>query len=89
MLGYSERSKGYRVYNAETQCVEESIHVKFDNKLGNQKPKLSENSAGIDLMSSEAILEESKHSEETPEAKLRSENGSETAAVHGSEASSL
>jgi len=31
-LGYSERSKAYRVYNSETLCVEESMHVKFDDK---------------------------------------------------------
>lgn len=31
-LGYSERSKAYRVYNSETHCVEESTHVKFDDR---------------------------------------------------------
>ena len=31
-LGYSERSKAYRLYNSETLCVEESMHVKFDDK---------------------------------------------------------
>jgi len=31
-LGYSERSKAYKVYNSETLCVEESMHVKFDDK---------------------------------------------------------
>jgi len=31
-LGYSERSKAYRWYNSETLCVEESMHVKFDDK---------------------------------------------------------
>ena len=34
MLGYSERSKGYRVNNTETRIVEESINVRFDDKLG-------------------------------------------------------
>ena len=29
-LGYSERSRGYKVYNTETQIVEESISVRFD-----------------------------------------------------------
>ena len=33
MLGYSERSRGYRVYNTETQIMEESISVHFDDKL--------------------------------------------------------
>jgi len=32
-LGYSERSKAYKVYNLETQCVEESMHIKFDDKV--------------------------------------------------------
>jgi len=31
-LGYSECSKAYRVYNSKTLCVEESMHVKFDDK---------------------------------------------------------
>ena len=31
-LGYSEKSKAYRLYNSETLCVEESMHVKFDDK---------------------------------------------------------
>ena len=76
MLGYSECSKGYRVYNAETQLVEESIHVKFDDKLGSQEPKLSENSAGgdIDMASSEALPEARQHSEDASEAKQGSEN---------------
>ena len=39
MLGYSECSKGYRVYNIETWIVEESIGVRFDDKLGSQKSK--------------------------------------------------
>ena len=29
-LGYSSHSKAYRVYNKRTMCVEESIHVIFD-----------------------------------------------------------
>ncbi|XP_075098077.1 uncharacterized protein LOC142175391 [Nicotiana tabacum] len=29
-LGYSSQSKAYKVYNRRTQCVEESIHVIFD-----------------------------------------------------------
>ena len=87
MLRYSECSKGYRVYNAETQCVEESIHVKFDDKLGSQEPKLSENSAGgdIDLTSSEAVPEVRQCSEEASEAKQGSENVSKAAAEINSE----
>ncbi|KAK2450471.1 hypothetical protein QL285_009586 [Trifolium repens] len=36
-IGYSERSKSYRVYNSETKTVEESMHVKFDDKETNDK----------------------------------------------------
>jgi hypothetical protein len=31
-IGYSKRSKASRVYNSETNTVEESIHVRFDDK---------------------------------------------------------
>jgi len=31
-LGYNERSKAYIVYDSETLCVEESMHIKFDDK---------------------------------------------------------
>ena len=36
MLGYSERSKGYRVYNTETKIVEESIHLMISLTLKSQ-----------------------------------------------------
>src|SRR3954469_21990537 len=39
LLGYFERSKCYRVYNTETLIVEESIYIRFDDKLGIEKPK--------------------------------------------------
>jgi len=55
-LGYSERSKAYRVYNLETLCVEESMHVKFDDKEPrNETPEQDESFADI------------QDSEDTPE----------------------
>ena len=49
-LGYSERSKAYRVYNSETLCVEESMHVKFDDKeLGDKTSKQDEGVAEIQV----------------------------------------
>jgi len=46
-LGYSERSKTYRLYNSETLCVEESMHVKFDDKEpGDKTSEQDENFAG-------------------------------------------
>ena len=29
-IGYSSSSKAYRIFNKRTQCIEESIHVVFD-----------------------------------------------------------
>ena len=49
-LGYSERSKAYRVYNSETLCVEESMHVKFDDKeLEDKTSKQDESFAEIQV----------------------------------------
>ena len=40
MTGDTKRSKAYRLYNSETLCVEESMHVKFDDKeLGDETPE--------------------------------------------------
>ena len=47
MLGYSERSRGNIVYNTETQIVEQSISVRFDDKLYPQKSKQNESLADI------------------------------------------
>ena len=49
-LGYSERSKAFRVYNKETLRVEESIHVKFnDKKSGNNTLELDEDFADLQV----------------------------------------
>ena len=49
MLGYSERSRGYKVYNTETHIVEESISVRFNDKLDSQKSKQNEFLADIEV----------------------------------------
>jgi len=47
-LGYSERSKAYKVYNSETLCVEESMDVKFhDKEPGNETAEQDESFADI------------------------------------------
>ena len=49
-LSYSERPKAYIVYNSKTLCVEESMHVKFDDKEpGNETPEQDENFADIQI----------------------------------------
>ena len=49
-IGYSDRSKAYRVYNSETKMVEESIHVKFDDKEpDNEMSEQNKNFARIQI----------------------------------------
>src|SRR3954466_14372632 len=73
LLGYFECSKGYRVYNTETLIVEESINIRFDDKLGLEKPKQLENFADINIDISEAVEPRSK----AAEAESLRSNGSE------------
>ena len=49
MLGYSKRSKGYRVYNTKTLIVEGFINIRFDDKLGPQKSKQKDSLADLKL----------------------------------------
>lgn len=49
MLGYSKYSKGYKVYKTDTQIVQESIHVKFDDKLGSEKLMLVDKFAYFEI----------------------------------------
>ena len=37
LLGYSETSKAYRVYNSRTSVMEEAIHVRFNDTKPNTK----------------------------------------------------
>ena len=37
LLGYSETSKAYRVYNSRTLLVEETIHVRFNDSKPNKE----------------------------------------------------
>jgi len=74
-VGYSKRSKAYRVYKSETLCVEEPMHVKFDDKEpGNETPEQDESVADIqvteDTPESDQIAEneEIQETEITPDA---------------------
>lgn len=71
MLGYYGRSKGYRVYNTEIQIVEESIHVKFDDKIDSEKSKLVDKFVDLEIVyldsehkASEEAKKEAKSSEQ-------------------------
>ena len=76
-LGYSEWSKAYRLYNSETLCVEESMHVKFDDKEpGDETPEQvdfagsedSDNYSEPDQISEVNDTSEAVTASETPEA---------------------
>jgi len=63
LLGYSERSKEYRVYNYETQCVEESMHIRFDDKEpGSEILELVESFTNIH------VSEEPSEPDQTPDS---------------------
>src|SRR4030066_111983 len=80
-IGYSERSKAYRVYNSETNMVEESIHVKFDDKEpGREGSELRINFAGMQIsgFGSEARSESASDKiSESPEAEHPDDNPEE------------
>jgi len=68
-LGYSERSKAYRLYNSETHCVEESMHVKFDDKEpGSKTPEQDESIAGSEESDNYSEPDQTPESDDTSEA---------------------
>jgi len=68
-LGYSERSKAYRLYNSETHCVEESMHVKFDDKEpGSKTPEQDESIAGLEESDDYSEPDQTPESDDTSEA---------------------
>jgi len=79
-LGYSERSKAYRVYNSETLCVEESMHVNFDEKEpGNETPEHDESCADIQITEDTSEPDQISDSEVSPEAEPTSKAQEEVA----------
>ncbi|KAK2452140.1 putative mitochondrial protein [Trifolium repens] len=70
-IGYSERSKAYRVYNSETNTVEESIHVRFDDKEPDSKMSEQDNSyAGVPYQHIDSEPEKASEAVEASEAVL-------------------
>ena len=55
-LGYSSHSKAYRVYNKRTMCVEESVHIIFDETNFTTSEQETSN-----FKTSLANLEDDKH----------------------------
>ena len=49
-VGYSSSSKAYRIFNKRTQCIEESIHVVFDED-GNLKRNASNDEDWVQVVS--------------------------------------
>ncbi|KAI5403892.1 hypothetical protein KIW84_051149 [Lathyrus oleraceus] len=54
IMGYSEHFKGYTIFNTETRIIEESIHVRFNDKLDPKKSKLVEKFADLKINLSES-----------------------------------
>ena len=65
LLGYFKHSKGYIIFNTETRIVEESIHVRFNDKLDPERSKLFEKFADfkINLLESKDTDSGEKESE--------------------------
>jgi len=80
VLGYSERSKAYIVYNSETLCVEESMNVKFDDKEpGSETPEQDESFADIQATEDTSEPDQTEKSEGSPEAEPTPEAQDEVA----------
>ncbi|WJX61599.1 hypothetical protein P8452_46671 [Trifolium repens] len=70
-IGYSERSKAYRVYNSETNTVEESIHVRFDDKEPDNKTSEQYDSyAEVPYQYNYSEAEKTLEANETSEAEI-------------------
>jgi len=79
-LGYSERSKAYKVYNSETLYVEESMHVKFDDKEpGSETSEQDESFADIQVTEDTLEPDQTVESEDSPKAEPTSEAQDEVA----------
>jgi len=68
------------VYNSETQCVEESMHIKFDDKKPRSEiPELVESFADIQVSDDTSKPDQTPESEESPEVEPTSEAQNEEA----------
>jgi len=57
------------VYNSETLCVEESMHVKFDDKeSGNETPEQDESFVDIQVLEDTSEPDQTSESEDSPKA---------------------
>ena len=61
-LGYSSRSKAYRIFNKRTSCIEESLHIAFDENCEQVIPP----SEGEEVILQEEPLLESTSQENVP-----------------------
>nr|GFC21313.1 retrovirus-related Pol polyprotein from transposon TNT 1-94 [Tanacetum cinerariifolium] len=47
LVGYSNQSKGYRVYNKRTRMIVESIHIRFDEIKEVSETSVANNTSGL------------------------------------------
>ena len=69
-VGYSSSSKAYRIFNKRTQCIEESIHVVFDEDRSLKSDASNDGDELIKLFNSPKI----KGSEAGANDQLRNDN---------------
>jgi len=68
------------VYNSETPCVEESMHVKFDDKEpGSETPEQDESFEDIQAIEDTSEPDQTEESEDSPEAEPTSKAQDEVA----------
>ena len=53
-LGYSSRSKAYRVFNKRTSSIEESLHVSFDEHFDKFVPSATDDD---DIVQNESLID--------------------------------
>jgi len=88
LFNYSERSKAYRVYNFEIQCVKEPMPNKFDDKESEfEVPEQVESFADIQVSEEHSEPDQTPESEESPEAETISETQDEEASIEAQDGS--
>ncbi|KEH19415.1 hypothetical protein MTR_8g058830 [Medicago truncatula] len=76
----AEYMKAYRVYNSDTLCVQESMHVKFDDKeLGSETPEQDESFADIQVTEDTPEPDQIAEPEDSPETEQTLEAQDENA----------
>nr|GEZ87572.1 integrase, catalytic region, zinc finger, CCHC-type, peptidase aspartic, catalytic [Tanacetum cinerariifolium] len=61
MVGYSNQSKGYRVYNKRTRLIVESIHIRFDEIKEVSETSVANDTSGLPEWSRFVMIVKQQH----------------------------